>query len=195
MSKQQVSEWYSLPSWCSLKIYITHRLITQNYIPTYLNSKILKLLSSRFRLFDMVWRGAWSCLLLAMIFFYNALYNGARHNFRKKNQFHKKGLLTDVWFICVSCHFGRSSNFEIDIECRNIDLPFCFLFPAGSKRRVNHYASFVMKSLNLFYIFKVLQITFHNNIKKTSQLIFNTNFNIQQPVRMTWATISKTLCR
>ena len=36
---------------------------------TYLNSKILKLLSSRFRLFDMVWRDAWSCLLLAMIFF------------------------------------------------------------------------------------------------------------------------------
>ena len=96
---------------------------------TYLNSKILKLLSSRFRLFDMVWRDAWSCLLLAMIFFIMHFTMGPETilGIKKINfiiKYEKIGLLTDVWFMCVSCHFGRSSNWEIGveigIECQNI---------------------------------------------------------------------------
>ena len=57
----------------------------------------------------------------------------------------------------------------------NVEI-FFFLFAAGSKKRMNPYASFVIKSPKLFYIFKDLQITFHNNIKKTLQ---QKSFNFQ----------------
>ena len=45
---------------------------------------------------------------------------------------------------------------------------------------------------NLFYILKVPQNTFHCNIKK-KVLIFDTNFNIQRPVQMTWYMNEKQL--
>jgi hypothetical protein len=59
----------------------------------------------------------------------------------------------------------------------NVEI-FFFLFAAGSKKRMNPYASFVIKSPKLFYIFKDLQITFHYN--KNHSI-----FNIQRPVQMT----------
>ena len=60
---------------------------------------------------------------------------------------------------------------------------FCWI-----EKRTNCSAIFVIKSLNLFYILKVPQNAFYNNIKKhnnRNNFIFNTNFNILWPVQIT----------
>ena len=45
------------------------------------------------------------------------------------------------FLIRESCHFGKSSNFEIGVECQNIFI----LFSARSKRRKNCCANFEVK--------------------------------------------------
>ena len=68
--------------------------------------------------------------------------------------------------MCGSCHFDRLSNFEIGVEFWNVYL--VFLFFAGSKRRMNCSAIFLLKSLNFFYFLKLPQNTFHNKFKKNT---------------------------
>ena len=98
-------------------------------------------------------------------------------------------------FVCRYRNYAWTTSFGQAVKCWNwrwiLKCLFTFLCFAGLKRRMNCSAIFVMISPNLFWILKVPQSAFHNNVRKhnnKNDFIFNTNFNIWRTFQMTWST-------
>ena len=109
-------------------------------------------------------------------------------------------LLLHFFQMCGSCHFGKSSNFEIGVKCPNIRLLFCFLlnqkegwiavhvlkwnhptflYLEGTPKWISHQGMRFQIQIQISSACPAQQHQKHNN-KNHSK--FNTNFNVQ----MTW---------